>query len=276
MYLLQHIADIRAVRPSLPALALVPTMGALHAGHEALIRRATELAPHVAVSIFVNPTQFGPREDFSKYPRMLEADLKICQAAGAEFVFAPAVEEMYPPGSPAIAIEMPGLSDTLEGAKRPGHFRGVCQVVLKLLHIFTPTHAVFGAKDYQQYRVIAAMVQTLDLPVEIVACPTVRDADGLALSSRNAYLSAAERKQALAIPRAIEAACKQYAEGFRQTSRLTTTMLHVLLEGHLLVDYVAAVDPVTFKPVAEVAGPTLLAVAARAGGTRLIDNAVVG
>ncbi|MFI5377697.1 MAG: pantoate--beta-alanine ligase [Tepidisphaerales bacterium] len=276
MDLLHHISDVRALRSSLGNLALVPTMGALHAGHVSLCQRARTVAPHVAATIFVNPTQFGPREDFTKYPRTLEADLEKCREAGVDFVFVPKVEEMYPAGSPEIAIEMPGLSDTLEGQKRPGHFKGVCQVVLKLFNIFTPSHACFGQKDYQQLRIITAMVEALNLPVEIVPCPTVREPDGLAMSSRNRYLSATERQQALAISKALRAAEQGFQQGFRQTNRLTTMMLHALLESHLLVDYVAAVEPITFKPMQEVTGPTLLAVAARVGATRLIDNVVLG
>ncbi|MGA2501625.1 MAG: pantoate--beta-alanine ligase [Tepidisphaeraceae bacterium] len=276
MDLLHHISDVRALRSSLGNLALVPTMGALHAGHVSLFQKARSLAPHVAATIFVNPTQFGPREDFSKYPRTLEADLQKCREAGVGSVFVPKVEEMYPPGSPDIAIEMPGLSDTLEGQKRPGHFKGVCQVVLKLFNVFTPTHACFGEKDYQQLRIITAMAESLNLTVEIVPCPTLREPDGLAMSSRNRYLSPAERQQALAISKALRAAELGFQQGFRQTNRLTTTMLHILLESHLLVDYVAAVDPITFKPVQEAVKPTLLAIAARVGATRLIDNVVLG
>lgn len=275
MEVISTIAQVRAMRSSIGQLALVPTMGALHQGHISLVNIAREKCRKVAATIFVNPTQFGPREDFSKYPRTLDADLKMLQDAGVDYVFAPKPEEMYPTGTPDITIDLPGLTDTLEGAKRPGHFSGVCQIVLKLFHLFMPTAACFGAKDFQQLRIIGAMVEALNLPIEVVPCPIVRDPDGLAMSSRNRYLSPAERLQAQAIPRAIKAAEEQFAGGFKQTNRLTTTMLHLLLEKHLLVDYIAAVDPITFKPVNEAVKPTLLAIAARVGATRLIDNTLL-
>lgn len=275
MEVLSTLSQVRSMRMTVGTLALVPTMGALHEGHVSLMRVAKERCRTVAATIFVNPTQFGPREDFSKYPRTMEADLEKCQSAGVDYVFTPSPEEMYPVGIPEIKIDLPGLTDTLEGAKRPGHFSGVCQVVLKLFHIFNPTFACFGAKDFQQLRVIGAMVESLNMPIEIVPCPIVRDPDGLAMSSRNRYLSPAERQQALAIPKAIKAAEEQFAAGFRQANRLTTTMLHLLLEKHLLVDYIAAVDPITFKPVNEATKPTLLALAARVGATRLIDNTLL-
>jgi pantoate--beta-alanine ligase len=275
MEVITTISQVRAMRMTIGTLALVPTMGALHEGHISLVNIAKERCRTVAATIFVNPTQFGPREDFSKYPRTMEADLEKLKAAGVDYVFAPTPEEMYPAGTPEIKIELPGLTDTLEGAKRPGHFAGVCQVVLKLFHIFNPSCACFGAKDFQQLRVIGAMVESLNLPIEIVPCPIVREADGLAMSSRNRYLSATERQQATAISRAVKAAEEQFHGGFRQANRLTTTMLHLLLEKHLLVDYIAAVDPITFKPVQEVVKPTLLAVAARVGATRLIDNTLL-
>jgi pantoate--beta-alanine ligase len=269
------IADLLAARSPLGELALVPTMGALHAGHVSLIERAKTLAPHTAVSIFVNPTQFGPREDFSKYPRPLDADLDKCRAAGVTLVFNPSVEEMYPPGSPDIAIDLPALTSTLEGAKRPGHFRGVCQVVAKLFNLFTPQFACFGQKDFQQLRIIQAMAEALNFPIQIVPCPTLREPDGLAMSSRNQYLSPDDRQRGLAISRALNLAEAQVRGGFRQANRLITTMQNTLLEQHLLIDYVAAVDPQTFKSITEVTAPTLLAIAARAGNTRLIDNAIV-
>jgi pantoate--beta-alanine ligase len=275
MKVLTTIAQVRAQRANYPRLALVPTMGALHEGHLSLMRIAKEHAPHVAVSIFVNPTQFGPREDFNKYPRPIEADLEKCRAEGVDLVFNPLPSEMYPPGQPDIVIDLPAFTGTLEGAKRPGHFKGVCQVVAKLFNILTPNAACFGQKDYQQLRVLQAMVEALDLPIEIIPCPTLREADGLAMSSRNQYLSPAERQQALAISRALRAAEDQVKAGFKQTNRLLTTMQKILLEQHLQVDYVAAVDPATFKNAMEVTGPTLLAIAVRAGATRLIDNTVV-
>jgi len=275
MKIVRTIAEARQERARCPSMALVPTMGALHQGHISLIAVARKHAPKVAVSIFVNPTQFGPREDFSKYPRPIEADLAKCQAAEVDLVFKPTVEEMYRPGLLDIVIDLPSLTNVLEGAKRPGHFKGVCQVVAKLFNILTPDVACFGEKDYQQLRVITAMVEALDWPIRIVPCPTMRDPDGMAMSSRNAYLSAEERQRGLAISRALKQAAEQVKAGYRQTNRLITSMQHALLEQRLLVDYVAAVDPLTFKAVAEVAGPTLLAIAARVGSTRLIDNTVV-
>ena len=275
MRLIQTIAEAREHRASLEKLALVPTMGALHAGHLSLIEVAARHAPHVAVSIFVNPTQFGPREDFTKYPRPIEADLAKCESAGVDFVFVPSVEEMYRPGLFDIVIDLPSLTSVLEGAKRPGHFKGVCQVVAKLFNILTPNVACFGQKDYQQLRIISAMVEALDWPIQIIPCPIIREADGLAMSSRNIYLSPVDHDRALSISRALHAAEDQVKAGFRQTNRLITTMQHIMLEQHLLIDYIAAVDPITFKNVLDVTGETLLAVAARVGPTRLIDNTLV-
>jgi pantoate--beta-alanine ligase len=275
MQVVHTIAELRFEREKFGRLALVPTMGALHAGHVSLMQIARQRAPHVAASIFVNPTQFGPREDFSKYPRPIEADLKKCEEAGVDLVFNPGPEEMYRPGTMDIAIDLPALTGVLEGAKRPGHFKGVCQVVAKLFNIFRPDVACFGQKDYQQLRIITAMAEALDWPIEIVPCPTVREPDGLAMSSRNMYLSPEDRKRALSISRALREAEDQVKAGYRPTSRLITAMQRILLEQHLLIDYIAAVDPLTFVNVQEVTGPTLLAIAARVGTTRLIDNTVV-
>ena len=275
MKVLHTIAEMRAERGKLGRVALVPTMGALHAGHLSLIDAARRRAPHVGVSLFVNPTQFGHNEDFHRYPRPVEDDLAKCRHNGVDFVFNPAVEEIYPPGVPDVVVDLPGLSSVLEGKHRPGHFKGVCQVVAKLFNLVRPDIAFFGQKDYQQLRIISAMVEALNLEIEIVGCPTVRDADGLAMSSRNAYLSTEEREKALAISRALAAAQAEFAAGVRQTNRLLTTMQKILLEKHLSIDYVAAVDSVTLKPVEVVTTPTVLAVAARVGKTRLIDNAIV-
>jgi len=275
MEVFRTIAEVRFARAKLGKVALVATMGALHAGHVSLMQLAKKHAPHVVVSLFVNPTQFGPREDYSKYPRPIEEDLRKCEEAGVELVYNPSVEEMYRPGRADIAIDLPALTGVLEGAKRPGHFKGVCQVVAKLFNILTPDVACFGQKDYQQLRIIAAMVEALDWPIQVVPCPTVREPDGLAMSSRNMYLSAEERGRALAISRALRLAKEQVKAGFRQTNRLLTTMQKTLLQQHLLVDYVAAVDPLTLKNMAEVSGPTLLAIAARVGSARLIDNTIV-
>lgn len=282
MTITRTIADCRNARAQLGVLALVPTMGALHEGHLSLIAEAKKHTPHVAVSIFVNPTQFGPKEDFTRYPRPVEQDLEQCRSAGVELIFNPAPEEMYRPGLPEVAIDLPTLTGVLEGKHRPGHFKGVCQVVAKLFNIIQPHFACFGRKDYQQLRVITAMVESLDWPIRIIPCPTVRESDGLAMSSRNQFLSRDERLRGLSISRGLFRAAEESAEGVTQTNRLVATMRGILLDvgdlGHvpMSIDYVAAVDPLTLKPVERVAGPTLLAVAARVGNTRLIDNVVVG
>jgi pantoate--beta-alanine ligase len=281
MTVVRTLSDARAERGKYQRLALVPTMGALHAGHLSLIDEARKHAPHVAVSIFVNPTQFGPREDYTKYPRPIEEDLAKCEAAGVDFVFNPSAEEMYRPDSVDVVIDLPALSSVLEGRHRPGHFKGVCQVVGKLFNILTPDVACFGRKDFQQLRIISAMTEAMDWPIEIMGCPTLREADGLAMSSRNQYLSADERTRALAIPRALTTASQMVSEGVRQTNKLLATMRNILLDVGSLgrvpvsVDYAAAVDPITLKPVETITGPTVLAAAARVGSTRLIDNVQV-
>src|SRR4051794_8834325 len=275
MKVLTTLADFRAERATLGRLALVPTMGALHAGHLSLIDAARRRAPHVAVSIFVNPTQFGHNEDFHRYPRPIEDDLAKCQNNGVDLVFNPSVEEMYPPNVPDVVVDLPSLSTVLEGKHRPGHFKGVCQVVAKLFNVTRPDIAFFGQKDYQQLRIITAMAEALNFDLEVVGCPTVRDADGMAMSSRNAYLSPDERERALALSRALMLAQGEFRSGVRQTNRLLTTMQKIILEKHLMIDYVAAVDAITLKPVEVVNAPTVLAAAVRVGKTRLIDNVIV-
>ena len=277
MQVVRTISACRAERAKLARrkLALVPTMGALHAGHVALIDAAKKQASAVAVSIFVNPTQFGPKEDYQKYPRPIEDDLAKCEAAGVDLVFNPPAEEMYRPGVPDVVVDVPALTSVLEGKHRPGHFKGVCQVVAKLFNVVRPSVAFFGQKDYQQFRVLSAMADALDLPVEVRGVPTVRDPDGLALSSRNQYLSPTERERALSINRALTVAEAEFKSGVRQTNRLTTTVQKILLEQHLSIDYIAAVDAETLKPVEVVTGPTVLAIAARVGTTRLIDNLII-
>ena len=275
MIVVRTIADCRAERSKFGRLAFVPTMGALHAGHVSLIHAAKKLAPDVAVSIFVNPTQFGPTEDFTKYPRPLEADLAKCAAAGVDLVYNPLPEEMYRPSEPDVVVDVPSLSGVLEGKHRPGHFKGVCQIVAKLFNVVRPDVACFGQKDFQQLRILSAMVQALDFPVEMIACPTLREPDGLAMSSRNQYLSAEDRQRALSISRALFAAEAEFKRGITQTNRLIATIQKPILEQHVNIDYVAAVDPITLKSVELVAGPTVLAVAARVGKTRLIDNVVL-
>lgn len=275
MNVLTTIAEVRAERAKLGRLALVPTMGALHPGHLSLIDVARRRSPHVAVSIFVNPTQFGHNEDFNRYPRPLEDDLAKCRSNGVDLVFAPSVEEMYPPGAVDCVVDLPTLSTVLEGKHRPGHFKGVCQVVAKLFNIVRPDLACFGQKDYQQLRILEAMGEALNFPTEILGCPTIRDLDGLAMSSRNAYLSPEEREKALALSRALFAAQTEFRNGVRQANRLLTTVQKMVLEKHLLIDYVAAVDYKTLKHADVVAGPTVIAVAARVGKTRLIDNVIL-
>lgn len=282
MIVARSILDCRLARHKLSRVALVPTMGALHDGHLALIRHARTLADAVAVSIFVNPTQFGPKEDFHKYPRPIDSDLAKCDSAGVELVFNPSVHEMYGPGEPrGVIVDVPQLTEPLEGKHRPGHFRGVCQVVAKLFNIIQPDTAVFGLKDYQQFRVIEAMTGLLNFPIEIVGYPIIREPDGLAMSSRNAYLSHDERRRALAISRSLRECEGLHAQGVRQTSRMIATMHHMLLDPGDLgrvpvsIEYVAAVDASTLAPVERIDHPTLLAIAARVGSTRLIDNTVL-
>lgn len=256
-------------------LGFVPTMGALHDGHLSLVSAARNECDLVAVSIFVNPTQFGPHEDFAKYPRDLGGDTAMLAAAGVDLLFAPAVEEMYPPGAAAF-VEVAGLSDRLDGRSRPGHFRGVATIVTKLFHVVTPDLAYFGQKDAAQVAVIRKLVEDLDLPITIVACPTVREADGLAMSSRNAYLSPAERQQARVLSRALAAARAAYAAGERSPQALLQAARAVFAaEPAVVVDYIELVDPATLLPLDRLAGPALLAVAAKVGATRLIDNMVL-
>lgn len=275
MKIAQSIKDARTDRAGFKSVALVPTMGALHAGHLALVKDAKKRCEHVAVSIFVNPTQFGAREDFHKYPRPIEKDLEACEKAGVDLVFNPTVEEMYPAPQYGLKFEWPQLGDPLEGKFRPGHFSGVAQVVAKLFHVLSPQVALFGQKDFQQLRIIREMVRSLDFPIEIVAYPTLREEDGLAMSSRNAYLSAGDRKRALALSRALFTAEADFKKGVRSAARLVTTMQRIILEQHLLVDYIACVEVETMKDVENITVPSVLAVACRAGTTRLIDNLVL-
>ena len=255
-------------------VGFVPTMGYLHEGHLALIRRARELSDFVVVSIFVNPTQFGPNEDLDRYPRDMERDRRLCRAEGVDAVFVPAVDELYPEGFQTF-VTVEQVSRPLCGASRPGHFRGVATVVLKLFHIVEPDVAVFGRKDYQQLQVIRRMVRDLDLPVEIEGFPTVREPDGLAMSSRNAYLSPAERERALAIWRSIRRAEELVAGGEVSTASLAGEVRRVLEGAGLRIDYVEIRHPETLEPVERVEPEAVLAIAAFVGNTRLIDNRVL-
>jgi pantoate--beta-alanine ligase len=264
-------------------VGLVPTMGALHAGHASLIRAARTACTHVAVSLFVNPTQFGPGEDYLRYPRSFEADCALAEREGADVLFAPSVEELYPNGPASTFIDVPGLGDRLDGASRPGHFRGVATVVAKLLIAAEPDRAFFGQKDAAQVAVVHRMAADLGLATEIVACPIVRDADGLALSSRNAYLSPAERAQALTLSRAVRAVESLVAQGERRGQILTASAHGVFAdarsafgsEPEIRIDYIALVDWATLEPVENAVPGTLFAVAAYVGATRLIDNALI-
>lgn len=256
-------------------LGLVPTMGYLHAGHASLVERARRENDRVAASLFVNPTQFGPGEDLARYPRDLERDQALLQSAGCEMLFAPPVEEMYPPGA-ATFVDVGPPAEPLEGARRPGHFRGVATVVLKLFGIFRPERAYFGQKDAQQLAVIRRMARDLNLAVEIVGCPTVREADGLAMSSRNAYLTPEERRAAVALFRALDAARNLWAQGERRGDVLRAAMKGVLdAEPLARTDYVSAADPDSLVEIDEAKGPVLLSMAVFLGKARLIDNVVL-
>jgi pantoate--beta-alanine ligase len=257
-------------------LALVPTMGYLHEGHVSLIRAARQAAPTVAATIFVNPAQFGPQEDLMRYPRDLEGDLRKCEAAGASFVFAPSgPEEMYPPGFQSY-VEPGPLAQVLCGARRPGHFRGVCTVVAKLFALSRAECAFFGEKDYQQLLVIRRMAHDLNLGTEVVGRPIVREKDGLALSSRNAYLSTEERPRALGLWRALSEARARFAAGEREVAALERAAAEVLDRHGLRADYADVRDSVGLQRPAQADGSTRLFVAAFAGKTRLIDNGALG
>ena len=276
---IEKIAEMRRLVKQAHAagqtVGLVPTMGALHEGHLSLIRRARAENDVVVVSIFVNPTQFGPHEDFARYPRPWERDARLAEEAGADVVFHPSAEEMYPEGY-STWVEVEGLTEGLCGASRPGHFRGVATVVTKLLHICQPERVYFGQKDAQQLAVIRRMVLDLNFPVEVVDCPTVREADGLALSSRNVYLSPEERAQAPVLYRALCEVERLVQTGETQVSELVAAAQAVLAEAPLAqVEYVEIVDAESLEPVARVEGPCLVALAVRFGDTRLIDNVLI-
>jgi len=265
----------RADRYETNTIGIVPTMGALHAGHASLIRAAREECGCVVVSIFVNPTQFGPNEDFARYPRSFEADCELAKAAGASLIFAPSVEELYPDGA-ATFVEVEGLSNRLDGKSRPGHFRGVATVVAKLLIATEADLAFFGQKDAAQVAVLRRMVTDLRLPAKVVVCPIVREPDGLALSSRNAYLSEEERRRALVLSRAVRRVEALAASGERRASALIAAAHEVFAaKPAVRVDYVELVNWETLLPVETAAPGTLFAVAAFVGTTRLIDNTIV-
>jgi pantoate--beta-alanine ligase len=272
------IAELRALlaerRAGGASVALVPTMGALHEGHLSLVRRARELADVVVVSIFVNPLQFGPSEDLDRYPRTLEADVAALGELGVDVVFAPAVAEMYPRGASDTTVHAGHIGDRYEGASRPGHFDGMLTVVAKLFHIAQPDVALFGQKDAQQVFLVARMVDDLDFPLEIVSVPTVREPDGLALSSRNRYLLGDERRAALTLAESLRAADAAAAQGTAELLAEATAAFGD--HDGVSLDYLVVVDPATFLPVDDAfRGTALVLVAAVVGSTRLIDNAFV-
>jgi pantoate--beta-alanine ligase len=265
-------AALRAARREGKRIGLVPTMGALHEGHLSLVRAARSKCDVIAVSIFVNPTQFGPNEDYSKYPRTFDNDCELLQKEGVDSVFAPSVEEMYPGGAATYVI-VEGMTDRLCGRSRPGHFRGVTTVVSKLFHIVEPDLAFFGQKDAAQVAIIKRMVRDLNMPVEIVVCPIVRESDGLAMSSRNAYLTAEQRKSALVLSRALRRVQQAFDQGERNAAKLIEAGKQVIAEEpSVRLDYVEIVDPETLGPVRVISSNSLVAVAAFVGTTRLIDN----
>jgi len=268
-------AAIRAARQAGKRIGLVPTMGALHEGHLSLVRIAKAQSDFVVVSLFVNPLQFGPKEDLAKYPRSFERDCEMLTREDTDLLFAPAVTEMYP--TPAVTyVNVEGLSERLDGPSRPGHFRGVTTVVSKLFHIVEPDIAVFGQKDAAQVAIIRRMVRDLNMPVAIVVAPVIREPDGLAMSSRNAYLDPQQRQQALILSRSLRAVQERFKKGERCAERLIAAGLDTLQqEPGARLDYLSVVDPESLEPITNVASRALVAVAAYVGSTRLIDNVVL-
>ena len=269
------LPTLARVREAGQSIGFVPTMGALHEGHLSLVREARARDGFVVVSVFVNPKQFAPGEDFERYPRDIERDAALAESAGADLLFAPAVEEIYPPGH-STTVDVGSLGAILEGASRPGHFRGVATIVLKLFHLVAPARAYFGEKDAQQLAVLQRMTRDLHVPVEIVPVPTVREPDGLAMSSRNAYLSEEERSVAQRIPHAL----REAREACRRGERSAVILREIVIESfgrdeRIALDYVALVDPKSFALVGQLEREALLLVAARVGRTRLIDNMIV-
>jgi pantoate--beta-alanine ligase len=270
-------AACRAARAGGKRLGLVPTMGALHEGHLSLVRAAKAQCDTVAVSLFVNPTQFGPTEDLAKYPRPFDRDCQLLEKEGVGILFAPPVEEMYPNSNGKVTwVTVEGLSEKLDGRSRPGHFRGVTTIVSKLFHILEPDAAFFGQKDAAQLAVIRRMVRDLNFAVEIVGCPIVREPDGLAMSSRNAYLDREERSRALVLSHSLRTIEAEFCKGERNGFRLVESGRKIIAqEPEVRLDYLEIVDPDTLDPVERVAEKTLVAVAAYVGATRLIDNVLL-
>jgi len=277
MEVLNTAAKFRRARGVLSGtVGLVPTMGFLHEGHLSLVKAAREQNGHVAVSIFVNPTQFGPNEDFSNYPRDEERDLALLREGGVGLVFMPGVEEMYPQGA-STYVEVGPMSEVLEGKARPGHFRGVATVVLKLFEIVRPDRAYFGRKDAQQLVVIRRMVHDLNLDVEIVPMPTLREPDGLAMSSRNTYLTPPERQSALCLHKSLTLAQEMWTRGLRDAEAFRLRMREVIeMEEGAVIDYVSVAHPDTLDELERIQGPALVSMAVRIGRTRLIDNVTLG
>jgi len=279
MNLTQTIEETRSALAGWDDVVMVPTMGALHEGHLALIRRARQLSERVVVSIFVNPTQFGPDEDFDSYPRTLPSDLQACEAEGVDLVFAPTVEEMYPPGRPEAVVDVPSLTEDLEGAHRPGHFQGVCRVVAKLLSIVQPRIACFGQKDYQQLKVIEAMVSDLCLPVRIEPVATARESDGMAWSSRNAYLSDGQRQRGLGLSKALAAAERLIRDGEADPQVVEHAMDQEMRVHRVEPDYAAVREAHSMGKIDLIntaIEPVVCLVAGRVDDVRLIDNEVIG
>jgi pantoate--beta-alanine ligase len=279
MRIISTIAEMQSSAESLrregKRIGFVPTMGFLHEGHLSLMRTARQENDIVVASIFVNPTQFGPKEDLARYPRDAEGDRKKCETAGVDILFTPSAEEMYPE-RPVVFVAVEGISDILEGAIRPGHFRGVATVVVKLFHIVKPHRAYFGQKDFQQCAVIRQMKKGLDLDVEVALLPTMREPDGLAMSSRNSYLNAEQRKKAACLFRALTAAEELIRSGVREPEKMRQKMRAVMLaEKDVQVDYAEVSDPDTLEPIRTMQERVVLLVAARIGTTRLIDNLLV-
>jgi pantoate--beta-alanine ligase len=277
MKVLKTVADIKGIRRKLPApVGFVPTMGYLHEGHLALVRQARAESASVVVSIFVNPTQFAPQEDFREYPRDPERDLALLEKEGVDVVFMPPVEEIYPPGFSSW-VEVGKIAQGLEGASRPGHFRGVATVVARLFNIVQPDRAYFGQKDAQQLLVVKSMVSELKMKLEVVAVPTVRELDGLAMSSRNTYLNPEERKAAAVLYQALGLAQRLFSEGEKDAEAIRRQMTELIQKQPLAeIDYISIADAETLDELDEVKPPALVSLAVKIGKTRLIDNVVVG
>jgi pantoate--beta-alanine ligase len=270
------LSALRTLRASMVgSFGLVPTMGALHAGHKSLVQRARSECEHVGASVFINPSQFSAGEDFGNYPRTLQKDLDLFESLGVDIVYVPTADSMYPPGYQTW-IDVETVSAPLEGKCRPGHFRGVATIVAKLLNSFTPDRAYFGQKDAQQAAVLKRMVRDLNFPVDVIVCPTVREPDGLALSSRNVYLNAEERQAAIVLYRALSAAKNEYDRGERNADVLRAIMRSVLGSEPLASEqYVSAADPETLCELQEIDKGVLFSLAIRIGKTRLIDNMLI-